>query len=301
VRRLSLKFIRPWAVWGAFFLVGLAFMPGIAEETSASAASPQRIVSLTPGVTETLFALGLGARVVGVSQYCDYPPEAATRPKVGSFLAPVVEAVVAIQPDLVLTSPSPGNRDSVAMLERVGLKVVAVSEGSESVEAVIGSIREVASAVDADPSRLIGSIRAAIAAAGVRVFGLEPVTVAIVVGHDPLVLAGPQSYLGDLAERMGGRNVAHSMVGKWPRVGLEYLVAAAPDVIVDLGMGSEASTGRDRWARFTDVPAVANDRIAFDASLVLLHPGPRLGAQAEILARMLHPQAWQKTEENTSD
>lgn len=261
----------------------------------------RRIVSLTPGVTETLFALGLGDRVVGVSQYCDFPPEAAELPKVGTFLAPVVEAVVAREPDLVLTSPSPGNRDSVATLERVGLRVVAVPEGSASVEDVIASIRAVAVAVSADPSRLIGAIRAEIAEAGARVAGREPVSVAVVVGHDPLVLAGPGSHLGDLVGRMGGRNIALPSSGKWPRVGLEFLVASAPEVIVDLGMGSEAGSGLDRWTRFTEIPAVANRRISFDSSLVLLHPGPRLGIQAAMLARMLHPEAWQGKKENTSD
>jgi iron complex transport system substrate-binding protein len=272
-----------------------------ADSEQARGPREARIVSLTPSVTETLFALGLGPSVVGVSRYCDYPPEAVALTKVGSFLAPVVEAVVALEPDLVLTSPSPGNRESVATLERVGLRVVAVPEGSTSIAGVLDSIRDVAKAVGADAAGLVAKIEAEIAATVAKVASRPRVRVAIVVGHDPLVLAGPDSYLGDLVQRVGGENVANEVGGKWPRVGLEFLVAAAPEAIIDLGMGSEALTGRERWSRFAEVPAVRNDRIYFDSSLVLLHPGPRLGSQAAIVARMLHPEAWQENDESIPD
>jgi iron complex transport system substrate-binding protein len=304
-RRRSSRFIRDLLIASHFFLLicpGAAIFAG--ENSGADAARPPaegRIVSLTPGVTETLFALGVGPRVAGVSRYCDYPPEATTLPQVGSFLAPVVEAVVALRPGLVLTSPSPGNRESVATLERVGLRVVAVPEGSTSVAGVLDSIRDVATAVGADAAGLVDKIEVEIAAAAAKVVSRPRVKVAIVVGHDPLVLAGPDSYLGDLVERVGGENVATEVGGKWPRVGLEFLIATAPEAIVDLGMGSEASTGRGRWSRFAEVPAVRDDRIYFDPSLVLLHPGPRLGSQAAILARMLHPEAWQENKESIPD
>ena len=82
---------------------------GLAEPPAAAGENPpERIVSLTPSVTETLFAVGVGARLVGVSDYCDFPPAAAALPRVGTFLQPVIEQVIHLQPDLVLTSPSRG-------------------------------------------------------------------------------------------------------------------------------------------------------------------------------------------------
>lgn len=260
-------------------------------------------MSLTPGVTETLFALGVGDRVVGVSRYCDYPPEAVTRPKVGTFLAPVVEAVAALGPDLVLTSPSPGNQEPVAAMQRANLRVVAVPEGSASVQEVLSSIRAIAAIVGAGDAseRLIAGIETALAAATAKADGRPPVATAIVVGHDPLVLAGPQSYLGELLVRTGGSNVAESLGGKWPRASWEILFAKQPQVIVDLSMGSEAPAVAARWRQLADLPAVKSGRVYFDASLVLLHPGPRLGSQAVLLSRFLHPEAWQGTGENTPD
>jgi iron complex transport system substrate-binding protein len=264
--------------------------PAIVENSH----QPTRIVSLTPSVTETLFALGMGARVVGVSQYCDYPPEATRLPRVGSFLAPVVEAVTALEPDLILTSPSPGNQEPVAALARAGLRVVPVPEGSESVAAVLQSIRAVAMAVGATDAAapLIAGIENAIADAETKARGRPRPSVAIVVGFEPLVLAGPDSYLGDLVARVGGDDVSRRVGGKWPRVGLELLVAAAPEVIIDLTMGYERSTDTHRWDRFADIPAVRSGRVVFDASQVFLRPGPRLGEQARRLSRFLHPEAW---------
>jgi len=258
---------------------------------------------LTPSVTEALFALGAGDRVVGVSRYCDYPPEAKERPKVGTFLAPVVEAVAALAPDLVLTSPSPGNYEPVSAMQRAGLKVVAVPEGSGSVAEVLGSIRAVAQTIGADGAagRLITRIEAELARAARKAEGRPRVSAAVVVGHDPLVLAGPESYLGELLARTGGANVADSLGGRWPRAGLEFLFAAQPLVIVDLSMGSEAAAVVERWRRLADLPAVKAGRVYFDASLVLLHPGPRLGNQAVLLSRFLHPEAWQDASETKRD
>ena len=270
---------------------------------ASATAPPQRIVALTPGVTETLFALGVGERVVGVSRYCDYPPEAKHRPVVGTFLVPVVEAVAALSPDLVITSPSPGNQEPVAAMERAGLRVVAVSEGSGSIAEVLSSIRAVGEVVDASAAadRLVAAIGEELAAAAEKARGRERVATAVVVGHDPLVLAGPQSYLGELVARCGGTNVADSLGGKWPRAGVEFLYAAQPRVIVDLSMGSEAPAVAERWRQLPEMPAVKAGRVYFDTSLVLLHPGPRLGSQALLLSRFLHPEAWQETSESRHD
>ena len=292
-RRLASPFIR------ALLSAAIIFFAG----PVSGVAAPQRIVSLTPGVTETLFALGVGERVVGVSRYCDYPPEALTRPKVGTFLAPVVEAVAALRPDLVLTSPSPGNHEPVAAMERAGLKVVTVPEGSASVLEVLGSIRAVGEIVAATTAadRLIAGIEQELATVADKARGRPLVATAVVVGHDPLVLAGPQSYLGELVVHAGGANVADPLGGKWPRAGLELLFAAQPQVIIDLSMGSEAPAVAGRWRTLGDLPAVKAGRVYFDASLVLLHPGPRLGSQAVLLSRFLHPESWQETSESKRD
>ena len=113
------------------------------------------------------------------------------------------------------------------------------------------------------------------------------------------MLAGTESYLGELIGLAGGENLARPLGGKWPRAGLEFLVAAAPQVLVDLTMGYEATGDRTRWERFPELPAVKNGRVYFDASQVFLRPGPRLGEQARRLSRFLHPEAWQDTTDHS--
>ena len=260
----------------------------------------ERVVSLVPALTEIAFAVGAGDRVVGVSNYCDYPPAVAGLPKVGSFVAPVAEQVLALRPDLVLTSPSPGNENPVRAMERTGIRVVVVDNES-NIEAARRAVLQVAGLLGA-PERgraLVERMDAqfAEAAASGRRNGsgpaLEPApAVAIVVGREPLVLAGPHSYLGELIGVVGGRNIAAPAGGRWPRISLEQLLAAAPAVLIDLSMGSETPETEERlrayWSRYAATPAVASGRVFAAQPNVFLRPGPRLGAAALSLAQMIH-------------
>jgi iron complex transport system substrate-binding protein len=257
---------------------------------------PERIVSLTPGVTETLFALGIGPRVVGISRYCDHPEQVSTLPRVGSFLSPVIEAVIKLEPDLVITSPSPGNRNAVEALERAGLRVEVVDEGSASLDTIRASILTVSRLVgrDLEGSLLLDRINSAVNTVQARVSELSKPRVAVVVGYEPLVLAGPSSYLGELVRVAGGKNVADTLGGKWPRTGLEFLLAASPEILVDASMQEfdqdEVGTITRRWARFPLVPAVADGRIYGHGGFLLLRPGPRLAEQALLMGRYVHPE-----------
>src|SRR5262245_54613028 len=204
-RARTLPILLPF--WGALCVAALcakAAQAGVAGSPSA----PARIVGLTASVTETLFAIGAGPHVVAVSDYCDFPAEAAALPRVGTFLAPVVERVLSIEPDLVLTSPTPGNRNAVEAIEHAGVRVGVVSEGSASIEDGYSSMLEAARLVGrADRGgELVAAIRSRMAELRNRVAHEPVVRVAMVVDFDPLVLAGPSSYLGDLIEAAGGEN-----------------------------------------------------------------------------------------------
>jgi iron complex transport system substrate-binding protein len=277
-------------------LPGVALWASLWAALSLAAEPPpaHRIVSLTPSVTEALFALGAGADVVAVSDYCDFPPEAAALPHVGSFLAPVVERVLAAQPDLVITSPTPGNENAVAAIERAGARVAVVEEGSEGIEACYASMLAVARAVgrEARGEALVADIRRGVAEVRAKVAGRPAVRTAVVVDFDPLVLAGPASYLGELIVVAGGANVADELGGKWPRSGWEFLIAAAPERVVDLSQEARMGDGLARWRRFPDIPAVRNGNVRAGDGTLLLRPGPRLPRAAESLARALHPEAW---------
>jgi iron complex transport system substrate-binding protein len=232
--------------------------------------------------------------VIAVSDYCDFPPEAAPLPRVGSFLAPNVEHVVSLRPDLVLTSPSPGNRNYVEAIQRAGVHVGVVSEGSRSLEDAFGAIAETARLVlrSERGDTLLAGMRSELEAVKKRVAGRPAIRVAMVVDFDPLVLAGPASYLGELIDVAGGTNIAAELGGKWPRSGWEFLLAAAPEVVVDLSQAARTGDGLARWRRFEDIPAVKNGRVHAGEGALLLRPGPRLAKGAESIARLLHPRAW---------
>lgn len=285
---------RRLAVCAALGLAGTAFAAGQhdARETSTG---PARIVSLTPSVTETLFALGAGGRVVAVCNHCDFPEEAGRLPRVGSFLLPVIERIVGLEPDLVLTSPSPGNRNAVEAIERAGVRVVVVSEGSASLGELEAAILATAAAVGeaAAGDELVAEIQTRLAAVRARVAKLARPRTAVVIGVEPLVLAGPASYLGELVEVAGGLQLSDSLAGKWPRVGWELLVASRPEVIIDLSasMSGTSEASMRRWQRFPDMPAVANRRVVMPRSDAPLRPGPRVVEAAEIIADAIHPEA----------
>ena len=277
----------------ALEFANLDVTPGDSAATVSK--TPDRVVSLAPGVTETLFALGLRTQVVGVSRYCDYPPEVTSLPRVGTFLVPAIEGAAALNPDLIVTSPSPGNKGPVEALRRAGLKVAVVPEGSSSVEDILESIRLTARHVNRvfEAAALVSSIQGSLKRLRSNVAPYPVPKTAIVVGFEPLILAGPESYLGELLEIAGGRNVASAAGGKWPRVGLEFLVAQAPDVIIDVSLDMEGTginvASASRWARFPNIPAVSSRRVHGRGTTMLLHPGPRVAEQADLIARLLHP------------
>ncbi len=258
------------------------------------ALGPRRIVSLVPAVTETLFAVGAGQQVVGVSSYCNYPPEVKGLPQVGSFVSPAVELVLSLRPDLVLTSPTPGNRNAVDTLRRAGLRVEVVPEGSGSLEETFEMIEKVAvlAGHGAEGKHLVARMRADFDRLANRFAAGPRVKTLVVVGRRPLVVAGPDSYLDDLVKLAGGANAARPLGGKWPRTNIEFVLASAPDVIVDASMAGGATPSSGPWMRYPAIPAVRNGRVYRAADDRLLRPGPRLVEAAEQLGRWLHPKVW---------
>ncbi len=259
-----------------------------------SALVPARIVSLTPSVTETLFALGAGPRVVAVSDFCDYPPEAQALPKIGSFLSPSVEAIIGMRPDVVIGTPSPANHEAVQALERLGVRVVIVdAERFGEVWPAMRAIAE-ASGVPEAGERLIAKMQAEIDAIRARLAGAPRRRVLMVVGQNPLVAVGPDSFLGDLLDTASATNVAPAK-NAWPRVSLEYVIAADPEVIIDAsaGMANEQRTvPGEWWAQYPSLAAVRAGRVHSFRSYKLLRPGPRLASVFEDLARLIHPERW---------
>jgi iron complex transport system substrate-binding protein len=271
--------------------IGAAGQAPAGEPTPAGHPPPARIVSLTPALTEILFAVGAGSRVVGVTDYCDYPPEAASRTKIGGYVNPSVEAVVALKPDLVVVSPGPGNRDAALAMRRTGLRVEVVA--AETLEESLTAIESVARLCGDETTgrALAARVRARLEAVARRVAGEPRVPTLFSVQVDPIIAAGRDTLPAQLLEIAGGRNVVTEP--RYPRMGLEAVVAARPELILQARMDAPAAGGESAeaayWNRWPQIPAVAAKRVVVLEGGLALRPGPRVADAAEQLASIVHP------------
>jgi iron complex transport system substrate-binding protein len=257
----------------------------------AARAQARRIVALAPSVTETLFAVGAGADVVGVSDLSDYPAEAKRIDRVGSYMKPNIEVVVAHRPDLVIAVPSPGNREAVEALMNLGLRVVVVEEGPTLAD-VLAAIRKIGDeAGRSEAARALTSrIAEQVEAVRRRVAPLPPRRTLMIVGENPLVAAGGENLLDELLTAAGARNVAAAL-GRWPRLSVEFLVSSAPEVIIDSSMGDESGADLSFYEGL-GLEAVRAKRLYAIRIDEVLRPGPRVGDGLEKLVRLVHPEAF---------
>jgi iron complex transport system substrate-binding protein len=269
-------------------LIGLALVCALRARAEA-----RRIVSLAPSVTETLFAVGAGDDVVGTTDLSDFPPAAQKIDRVGSYMQPNVEAVVAHRPDVVIAVPSPGNRESVEAIAALGIPVVIVEEGP-AVGDVLGSIRRIAEeAGKAEEGRaLAGRIHDDIERVRARTGSLPRKRVLMVVGQNPFVAVGDGTLLDELMRAAGADNVAANL-GRWPRLSVEYVIRSDPDIIIDSSMGDEATAGASFY-RDLALRAVREGRLYAIRLDEMLRPGPRLADGLVKLAGIIHPDAFRK-------
>jgi iron complex transport system substrate-binding protein len=270
----------------------------------AAAAPPQRIVSTAPSITETLFAVGAGSRVVGVTNFCHYPPEAMKIRKIGTYLQPHSETILSLRPDLVITEASPlHTRDQ---FEAMGLKVLRVK--FETIDEVFESIRTIGKATEMTgrAEQVIASIRRDLEAVRARVAKRPPVPLMFIVGRTPnalegVIVTGSARYMNEVMKIAGGRNVFEDAAARYFRVSQEEIIARDPAVILDMGdMGdTKAVTEEHRrsvevlWRRQMPIlQAVKNGRVHAIASDIYVVTGPRVAECARAFARMLHPEVF---------
>jgi cobalamin transport system substrate-binding protein len=268
----------------------------VTDDTGREVGVPQpvrRIVSLAPNLTETLFALGLGDRVVGVTDFCDYPPEAATREHVGGPVTPNLEKIAQLRPDLVLVTRSGGNRlSTVQSLETLGLPVFATDP--HSVDEVIASTEHIGEIAGAPgQARLVAEgLRRRLSDVAERIASTEVATVLLVVWPDPLITVGRHTFIADALRRAGAENVIQT-AQDWPNASLEEVARRQPGYLVFVSDHSEESnrqiaeiSGRKGWR---SLEAVQNGKIIV-LSEAIARPAPRLVDEIERLARALHPE-----------
>lgn len=259
-------------------------------------ASPVRIVSLVPSVTEVIFALGGQQRLAGVTDFCDHPPAARAWPSVGGMVNPNLEAIVALRPDLVFATSEGNREETLQQLRRLDIPVYVVR--ARRVADTLDLIRRVGRLVDRRQAvaPLTASLEDRIAAVQEAVRPYPAPRVLYVLWPDPLIVPGRQSIITELIALAGGRSITAEDGEAYPRFSLEAAVARGPEVILladHAGGGSEAGRASpEKWRTLTSVPAIRAGRL-HSVDMAMLHRyGPRLADGLEMLARLIHPEAF---------
>jgi iron complex transport system substrate-binding protein len=257
---------------------------------------PARIVSLVPSVTEIVFSLGAEERLVGRTDFCDYPAAVRGKPSVGGMVNPNLETLVALKPDLVVATDEGNREETFSQLERLRIPIYLVHANriAETVD-LIARVGELTGR-QADVPRLTGAMQRRIDAVRRAVAPFPRPRVLYVLWPDPLIVPGRASMLTELIEIAGGTSITAGDADAYPRFSLEAAVARAPEVIILADHSTGASTaGRaspEKWQRLSSVPAIRAGRL-HSADLSILHRyGPRVPEGLETLARMIHPEAF---------
>jgi len=258
---------------------------------------PQRIMSLAPSNTEILFALGLGDRVVGVTEQCNYPPEVSEKESIGGFCTPDIEKIIALRPDLILAS-SIHAKEIIPALEERGLTVFAlVPENLDEILEDIQMVGKITGEED-EASVLVAQVESRIKAGTDKTQGLkERPKVFYITWHEPLWSVGSGTIIHELIEKAGGENIFQDITGH-KMVNLETVIARNPEVIIACTGHGEAEDKPFEWARSESrlgvIEARRNDRVyQVDADLVS-RAGPRVVDALEWFGYFIHPEFFGK-------
>jgi len=262
-----------------------------------AAQTRHRIISLVPAATEMLFAMGAGAEVVGVSSYDNFPPEAASRPKVGALVDPDFERILSLRPDLVVAYGS--QDDLMSRLARA--RIATFQYRHAGLTDITSTLRELGTRVDHrdEANRVAASIERDLRAVQASVAGRPRPRTVLVFGREPgtlrsLFASGGLGFLHDLLELSGAIDVFADVKRESLQVSTEQLLARAPDVVLELRASEGwdvARLERERavWRQLASVPAVRTNRIYILADSSLTIPGPRVVNAARAIAAVLHP------------
>ncbi len=253
--------------------------------------APRRIVSLAPSVTDSLFALGLGDRVVGVSDFCRLPPGKGPIARVGGMLNPSLEAIRALQPDLLVGTTSGNDPALASQSAALGLPLYTLH--TPDVERTLSAIESLAEALG-EPSRgraLAAGLRQRLEVVRSRVAGRPQPRVLFIVWGQPLVVPGRASFLTDALQHAGGISVSAAAAAAWPAFDLESAIRTAPDVILSTARNRDIVDRLRSEPAWRGVPAVRHDRMHI-VSEAIEQPGPSLVGGIEEVAHILHPGAF---------
>jgi iron complex transport system substrate-binding protein len=276
-----------------FLFLCLLLITGLKANT---AEAPKRIISLSPNITQIIYALGAWENVVGVTIYSDYPPEAKDMAKVGGWVNPNMEAILALKPDLVVLMK---DQDTIfgRKLDTLGLKKFVI-DSNESVSDILGSISALGEVLgrEREAGVLVKDLRTSLDRITEATKDAEKKSVLIVVGRNPgtledIYVIGRDNYMNELLNMAGGENVIEN---KRLSIKLtkEAILTLDPDVIIEINhdQSQRESQILETWDELNLAKAVRDNQVYILPSTVLLHPSQRIVEGASVLTQILHPE-----------
>ena len=254
--------------------------------------APRRIVALAPSIAECLFALGLDEEIVGVTEYTNFPPQALSKPKVGSYIHLQIEAIVGLKPDLIVATMEGNPKSQVEQMERLGLKVVVTNprtlDDLYETLLILGKILRRESTAE----HLIENMRGAIRTLSGLVASRPKPRVLLQVGSNPMVVAGDETLQDHLIKVAGGENIGASQGRGYIPLSLERAITLAPEVVLISSMADSLTAERvkESWKRWPQIPAVAGGRIHVIDGDLIDRPSPRIVEGLKSMTKMIHPE-----------
>ncbi len=256
------------------------------------AGEPQKIVTLAPSLTEIVYFLGLGERVAGVTTFSDYPPQAARKPKVGSYVDLNVERIISLAPDLVLGTADGNQPAVVRLLEQAGIPVFVVNP--RSVHEVIDTLQTVGRlcGVPETATDLAQGLALRVNQVMSKTAALEKPVVFLQVNLKPIMTVNENTFGNDLIRLAGGRNMMAEAPMNYPRINVEEVIRRGPEVILISSMerGGAFEQAKRYWHKWRSIPAVEDDRVHLVDSSLIDRPSPRIVEGLEMVARYIHPE-----------
>lgn len=279
-------------------LVGLAalFFTLCVGQISAREDSPKRVISTAPSITEMIYAMGAEDLLVGVTSYCDYPPEATSKPIIGDFASPSIEAILRQKPSLLIVLA--GRRDLEDKLAPFGIPMLVLEH--ESIEKIFQSLEILGRVLgkEREAEDLITQSRNRLAKVHARLLGRPVKKVLFLVGRNlgtlsDIYAVGSEGYLGELIRMAGGTSIFPNLLSAYPKVSIEEILVQNPEIIIDMSHSDRPSAEdegpvRELWSRFPMIEAVKQNNVHVVDSDIFLIPGPRVVDAVEMLAEIIH-------------
>lgn len=264
--------------------------------SAAFAKNAQRVISLSPSITEVLFAIGAGDQVAAVTDFCTYPKQALTKPKIGGMLNSSAESIIALKPDLVVFQPGKSNVKQLAKK----LNIEYIEASFQDLNSIYQSIQEIGNAVgkEKEAKKLITDIKSKLRSYQERLKNVKPKSTLLILGdsRDPLrdlYAVGKKTFLDELLTLSGGENVLDKTLSQYPKISREYIISRSPEVVIIAGPNSdvtekEISQNLNAWRVLGSVRAVQNKNIHIISEDYILIPGPRLVNIVDMFYQAIH-------------